>query len=77
MTTIDPVTWFSDREVNFKPPHFVMTNTHITKESKFWILKNLTGRFALIEYDYITRIKKIVPAFEDPQEAILYELAWS
>ena len=77
MTTIDPVNWFSDREVNFKPPHFVMTNTHITKESKFWILKNLKGRFALIEYDYITRIKKIVPAFEDPQEAILYELAWS
>jgi hypothetical protein len=77
MTTIDPVTWFSDREVYFKPLHFVMTNTHITEESKFWILKNLKGRFALIENDYITRTKKFVPAFEDPQEAVLYELAWS
>jgi hypothetical protein len=78
MIEIDPVVWFSDREVNFKPPHFVMTNTHITEESKFWILKNLKGRFSLIEYDgYVTRNKKFVPAFEDPQEAILYELAWS
>jgi len=77
MIEIDPVVWFSDREVNFKPPHFVMTNTHITEESKFWILKNLKGRFSLIENGYITRNKKFVPAFEDPQEAILYELAWS
>jgi len=77
MIEIDPVAWFSDREVYFKPPHFVMTNTHLTEESKFWILKNLKGRFSLIENDYVTRTKKFVPAFEDPQEAILYELAWS
>jgi hypothetical protein len=77
MIEIDPVVWFSDREVYFKPPHFVMTNTPITEESKFWILKNLKGRFSLIEYGYVTRNKKFVPAFEDPQEAILYELAWS
>ena len=77
MIEIDPVAWFSDREVNFKPPHFVMTNTHITEESKFWILKNLKGRFSLIESSYVTRNKKLLPAFEDPQEAMLYELAWS
>ena len=78
MTDLDFTTWFSSREVSFKPPHFVMTNTHITDESKFWILNTLRGRFALIEADaYLTRNKKFVPAFEDPKEAILYELAWS
>lgn len=78
MTDIDFTTWFSSREVSFKPPHFVTTSTHVTEESKFWILNNLRGRFALIEAsDYITRNKKFIPAFEDPKEAILYELAWS
>ena len=79
MTTIDPITWFSDREVSFKPPHFVMANTQGNEESKFWILTNLRGRFALIQDSNYTPTdkKKFVPAFEDPQEAILYELAWS
>jgi hypothetical protein len=78
MTFLDPITWFSSREVSFKPPHFVTTSTNVTEESKFWILNTLRGRFVLIEASgYLTRNKKFVPAFEDPKEAILYELAWS
>ena len=82
--SIDPLVWFSDRELKYTPKHFTLTRSQLTIESKKWILNNLRGRFSLLESksnDWLVTndydMMDVVPAFEDPQEAILYELMWS
>lgn len=86
MTPIDPVIWYSDREVTgHTPKHFVKTNTALTTESKFWILNTLKGRFSIMHsemrdgdaFDVLISTLYGYPAFEDPKEAIVYELTWS
>ena len=77
MKTIDDInlyTWFMDRELDFVPPHFVKTNTKLTDESKIWVLENLTGRFAII--GQLGFFGSVALAFEDPKEALFYELKW-
>lgn len=71
--------WYIDRHLTFKPPHFVMAATPITKESAIWIIHNLAGRFTIIEAENPKDpyVYNMVPAFEDPVEATLYELTWS
>lgn len=85
MREIDPVVWFSEREViNQTPKHFVKVNTPISTESKSWILNNLKGRFAIVHsdlfkddtFDIVVASLYGYPAFEDPKEAVLYELTW-
>lgn len=77
MKTIDDInlhTWFIDRELDFVPPHFVTSKTPLTDESKLWILEKLTGRFAVLgSADFFS---KLFPAFEDPKEALFYELTF-
>lgn len=85
MTEIDPVIWFTEREVlTHTPKHFVRTRTPITDESKSWILNNLKGRFSITYLDdandsvsglFIASLYGY-PAFEDPKEAIFFELTW-
>lgn len=77
-------TWFIDRELDFLPKHFIISKTQITHESKVWILENLKGRFCIVSYiderrpfDVFSFLPNDYPAFEDPQEAILYELKYS
>jgi hypothetical protein len=77
MKTIDDInlhTWFIDRELDFTPPHFVKSGTVLTDESKAWILEKLTSRFSIIGSEGF--FGKLVPAFEDPKEALFYELKW-
>jgi|APFre7841882654_1041346.scaffolds.fasta_scaffold521050_2 hypothetical protein len=80
MKTIDDInleTWFTDRELKICPRHFVPTKTPISKESKQWILEKLHGRFSLSEgpnNDFFTI--DMCPWFEDPKEAVFYELKW-
>jgi hypothetical protein len=80
---IDPISWFSRRELQFTPPHFVVTQTTITTESKAWILSTLKGRFSIVFLDEVSddyfSIVSIsgCPAFENPQEALAYELKWA
>ena len=92
MNDINLHTWFTDRELDYCPKHFVKSTTPITKESKLWILERLTGRFYL-QSNYMKvphmnlnasvgrtiypNITDEVPYFEDPAEATLYELTWS
>lgn len=78
MKTIDDInlhTWFIDRELEFTPNHFVTSNVPVTDEAKEWILEKLTGRFSLT-----TSTKGFFgshfPSFEDPKEALFYELTW-
>lgn len=87
MHRVNPITWYSEREIKQYPKHFVVANTPITKESKLWILNTLQGRFTLVKKenhedtkdDWITTLYDLqsYPAFEDPKEATLYELTWS
>jgi hypothetical protein len=81
---IDPITWFSEREIKYTPKHFVVSTTSLTPESKNWILKNLNGRFSVVHWGEQNQTVGIFidslygrPAFEDPKEALLYELTWS
>jgi hypothetical protein len=80
---IDPVTWYSERELKFTPKHFVVANTKLTEESRIWIMNKLRGRFSIVhkvkddmEFLQILGFNGY-PAFEDPKEAITYELVWS
>ena len=79
---INPMTWFTERKQQHKPKHFVSTSTPLTTESIEWIANTLEGRYYLTglgcyqpeKYKYDLNE---FPAFEDPKEAILYELKWS
>jgi hypothetical protein len=62
-------TWFINRELDFAPSHFVVSTTPITDESKIWIQEKLSGRYAMASIEY-------APSFEDPKEALFYELTW-
>jgi hypothetical protein len=79
---IDPLSWYSDRQLNYTPKHFTVANTRLTEESRIWILNVLKGRFSIVskteEIDqlYILSFNGY-PAFEDPAEAVAYELYWS
>ena len=82
---INPLQYFLKRELSFVPKHFVAAKTVLTNDSYHWILSNLSGRFAIetkasdssdeLVLSFMTT--NTVPAFEDPQEAVLYELRWS
>jgi len=85
--SLNVCTWQMERELNYLPSHFVVSKTPITHESKQWILESLNGRFCVVssnEIEYFTSslnlnmlMPTIYPAFEDPQEAVFYELKFS
>lgn len=77
---INPYLWFGNRELNFKPKHFITSSVKLTEESKIWVLKNLIGRFAIIMGDdfFMYNVEEIGEiSFEDPAECVIYELRWS
>ena len=78
---LDPITWFSERELHYTPKHFIVTSHHCTAESKQWVLDKLSGRFSVTYPTISTSIIELITpsciAFEDPQEAVFYELRWS
>lgn len=76
---INLYTWFSDREVEVCPKHFIKCNAPLTEEAKFWVYENLTGRFH-IENSLLMSLfssENDTIHFEDPQEAVMFELRWS
>ena len=74
---VKPCVWFVDRELGFKPVHFVKAVTPANSKAIQWILNSLSGRFFLEKsYDDVFD-EKVYPSFEDPAEATLYELKWS
>lgn len=84
---IDPFFWFADRRLEFTPKHFVVTKTPATEESLLWIVNNLKGRFSIVTESEMVDPLSLISitykhnlgnvSFEDPKEAILYELKWS
>jgi len=77
MNNINLHTWFIKRELDFCPLHFVPTKTAVTEESLIWILEKLQGRFYVGKVDFSLFGEDGYPFFEDPKEAVLYELKWS
>jgi len=77
--TLDDInfdTWFIERELNMTPPHFTLTSTPITNESRIWVLEKLRGRFAIKPSTFSSIGGPYQVAFEDPKEAVFYELTW-
>lgn len=80
---INLLTWFSERQLDFCPKHFVQANTPISEEKHLWILQNLQGRYYIgyntndNDNEFLFLLDDTYPFFEDPQEAVLYELTWS
>jgi len=87
--TINPLTWFRARELSNTPKHFVLAKTPLTAESYQWIADTLSGRYSLVEYiepednGYVLHTSYLRSdlfgqvAFEDHQDAVIYELRWS
>jgi len=68
-------TWFATRQLDFLPAHFVKCSAPINYDSKLWVLENLKGRFFIDENTFLFDDNSVY--FEDPQEAVYYELKWS
>ena len=75
--------WFMRREVDVCPTHFIKCRTGLTTESLLWIREKLQGRYSTVneESDYLFPASghrqwgiRRCPTFEDPQEALFYEL---
>ena len=73
--------WFKDRELKTVPPHFIKGQTQLTQEGYFWAKSKLSGRFAVREdeskiEDFLFETSQRI-YFEEPHEAMIYELRWS
>ena len=77
-------TWYKNRFLKDQiPNHFTITRTPSTTENLEWVLEKLHGRFAVVqnngnnnETDFMSYYQKTY-AFEDPKEAVQFELTWS
>ena len=85
---LDPLTWFSKRELTHTPRHFVVTQHPPDAEAIQWVSNHLSGRYSFVKFSppsdgvgYVSVYHKVLGfgqiAFEDPKEAVLYELRWS
>lgn len=78
---VNPLLWYGTRELKLTPPHFVKCSAPLTGTSLEWVITKLQGRYTkddawdddselfFVDTQYIS--------FEDPAEAMLYELRWS
>lgn len=77
---LDPRLWFCEREIEYPPRHFTQASTRVTLESKQWVLDKLRGRFAVTQNtnDFLENLGTLgIISFEDPSEAMIFELKWS
>jgi hypothetical protein len=76
---VNPLIWFAERELPYPPVHFVVASTPATIESKQWVLDHLSGRFSITTNSAdIFNLESIGSiSFEDPKEAMIFELKWS
>lgn len=76
---MNPLLWFGERRLDKVPPHFVKCDTPVNDKIEFWVLTKTYGRYCIISVsndDSIFSDKEII-YFEDPKEAMLYELRWA
>ena len=82
MDEINVKVWYSNRQLEKSPIHFIKAATPISLQSLAWIRNSLTGRFAIQRsFDeslgIISLENKEYPYFEDSGEVMMYELRWS
>jgi hypothetical protein len=78
---VNPLLWYGTRELKLTPPHFVKCSTPLTENSLEWVITKLQGRYTKEDaYDDDSELFFVDTryiSFEDPAEAMLYELRWS
>ena len=78
---INKSTWFINRYVNHVPCHFVPTRTPVSDENLAWVYQKTFGRFSIIapaeSNNDLSFYNIKLYSFEDPKEAVQYELTWS
>ena len=80
---VNPLLWYGERELQHIPPHFTKAHTTLTDDSLFWVMTKCQGRYSLTDYEEdandIMSIFVVAQNiyFEDPAEAMMYELRWS
>lgn len=80
MKKFNPQLWFGERELKTVPPHFIKCTAPVTDETMVWVRTKLTGRFSLsdkLTSENFIFDNTVVIAFEDPGDAVIYELRWS
>jgi|APCry1669190327_1035288.scaffolds.fasta_scaffold04067_2 hypothetical protein len=83
MKELNPQVWFGNRELDFKPPHFIKTSTPVDKENYAWVVSKLSGRFCtadgtlLNDSNFAIFVTISYFYFEDPKDAMLFELRWA
>ena len=77
-------TWYKNRFLKDQiPNHFTITRTPSTTENLEWVLEKLHGRFAVVQNNGNNNETDLnCPpltsyTFEDPKEAVQFELTWS
>lgn len=82
MKELSPLVWFSERQLKTIPRHFIRGQTPPTPESLQWVLITLHGRYVVTSSmrsinDMFGADQKEYIFFEDPKEAMIYELRWA
>jgi hypothetical protein len=67
-------TWFVNRELDYRPKHFIKANTPIQENGINWVKEKLTGRYYIDDEDIFS---DNCIYFEDHHEAVFYDLTWS
>jgi hypothetical protein len=77
---VNPMIWYSEREINIVPPHFFKCPSPVTPESLFWVHNKSNSRYVLVDSpqqsDNVISNDKLV-YFESQKDATMYELLWS
>lgn len=77
---VNPMIWYSEREINIVPPHFFKCPSPLTQESLFWVHNKSNSRYVLVDSpqpsDNVLSNDKLV-YFESQKDATMYELLWS
>lgn len=78
---VNPLVWYGTRQLKLAPPHFTKCTTPLSDKSLIWVTTKLQGRFSTEDVGdddidaLFMNIQNI--SFEDPAEAMLYELRWA
>ena len=70
--------WFKERKLTNCPPHFIKASAILTDSARDWIRERLSGRYCFVQYKGTQSWNQVYTvAFENPNEATMYELMWS
>jgi hypothetical protein len=79
----NPLLWYGERKLQHIPPHFTKATTALTDDALFWVITKCHGRYSIstVEEDENDIMSIFILTqniyFEDPAEAMMYELRWS